>query len=431
MIRMLELFGGIGAFRAAMEELGYDFETVDYVENDKYAVKSYNAMYNENYEIQDIKTWNKDLEVDIIMHGSPCQDYSLAGNGKGGDEGSGTRSSLMWYTVQIIEKLLPPIVIWENVTGVLNKKHKHNFDKYLSELESLGYTNSYEILKAQDFGTPQSRKRIFVISTLAKEKAFKFPKGEPLKLCMGDLLEDTVSDKYYLSDKMTQGLKHKSGKLFINQNTQASKVHNIEGNSPTLCAGTHGYANGYIIELKHVANLDIKGNDQIRRVYDKSGLCPTLNTMQGGNRQPKIIEDKFYLSDNMKRYINSKDSKNKKSSAGTYVVSEARLVLNRKIASTVSTRTGQNRADCSDYICKTLPAEINIAGVDLLPFNIRKLTPKECWRLMGFKDEYFNKAQEVCSNTQLYKQAGNSIVVKVLMAIFKQLKEGGYLDERK
>ena len=121
-LKVIELFGGIGAPRQALQKLGIDFEVVDYVEIDKYAVKSYNAIYNENYEPQDITQWDKDIEVDLIMHGSPCQDFSLAGKQAGGDEGTGTRSSLMYETIRIVEKLKPKFVIWENVKNLLSVK---------------------------------------------------------------------------------------------------------------------------------------------------------------------------------------------------------------------------------------------------------------------------------------------------------------------
>ena len=168
MLKVLELFGGIGAIRKALELTGIEFEVVDYVDIDKYAVKSYNAMFNENYDPQDITKWDKQLEVDLIMHGSPCQDFSLAGKQAGGDKDSGTRSSLLYETVRIVEKLKPKYVIWENVKNVLSQKHKHNFDNYLKEMEQLGYTNYYQVLNAKDYGIPQNRERVFTISILGK-----------------------------------------------------------------------------------------------------------------------------------------------------------------------------------------------------------------------------------------------------------------------
>lgn len=119
MLKVLELFGGIGACTKALENLGIDFELVDYVEIDKFAVKSFNAIHNTNFQPQDICKWDKNLEVDLIMHGSPCVDFSICGKQAGGDEGSGTRSSLMYETIRIVEKLKPKYVIWENVKNLL------------------------------------------------------------------------------------------------------------------------------------------------------------------------------------------------------------------------------------------------------------------------------------------------------------------------
>lgn len=199
MIRLLELFGGIGACSKALKRLDIDYKIVDYVEIDKYAVKSFNAMHGTNFEPQDIREWNKDIKVDLIMHGSPCQDFSLAGKQAGGDKDSGTRSSLMYETIRIVEKLKPKYVIWENVKNLLSKKHIHNFNAYLETMEQLGYINYYQVLNAKDYGVPQNRERIFTIS-IRKDinKLFTFPPKQELKLKLKDLLEDDVDDKYYL-----------------------------------------------------------------------------------------------------------------------------------------------------------------------------------------------------------------------------------------
>ena len=201
-IKILELFGGIGACSKALERIGIDYEIADYVEIDKYAVKSFNAMHDTCFETQDICEWDKDIDCDLIMHGSPCQDFSLAGKQAGGDEGSGTRSSLMYETVRIVKKLKPKYVIWENVKNVISKKHKHNFDNYLEKMEELGYTNYYQVLNAKDYGIPQNRERVFTIS-IRKDlnQIFEFPPKQELKLKLKDMLEDEVDEKYYLSEK--------------------------------------------------------------------------------------------------------------------------------------------------------------------------------------------------------------------------------------
>ena len=150
-IKILELFGGIGACSKAFKRARIPYKVVDYVEIDKYAVASYNAINNTNFEPQDITTYDKDIDVDLIMHGSPCQDFSIAGLQKGGDKGTGTRSSLMWNTVDIVEKVKPKYIIWENVKNLLGTKHKHNFDSYIEIMNKLGYNSYYKILNAKDF----------------------------------------------------------------------------------------------------------------------------------------------------------------------------------------------------------------------------------------------------------------------------------------
>ena len=208
MLKVLELFGGIGACSKALEKLGIDYRIADYVEIDKYAVKSFNEIHNTNFEPQDITKWDKDIEVDLIMHGSPCQDFSLAGKQAGGDKDSGTRSSLMYETIRIVGKLKPKYVIWENVKNLLSKKHRHNFDAYLETMEQLGYTNYYQVLNAKDYGIPQNRERVFTISIRKDidKCSFCFPKKQELKVKLSDLLEDKVDDKYYLSEELINNL---------------------------------------------------------------------------------------------------------------------------------------------------------------------------------------------------------------------------------
>ena len=213
-LKVLELFAGIGAVSKALERIGIDFEIVDAVEIDKYAIKSFNAIHNTNFEPQDITTWDKNIEVDLISHGSPCQDFSLAGKQAGGDIGSGTRSSLMYETIRIVGKLRPKYVIWENVKNLLSKKHIHNFNAYLQTMESLGYTNYYQVLNAKDYGIPQNRERVFTISILNSTvnstvmQRFEFPPKQELKLKLKDMLEDEVDDKYYLSEDKIHSISH-------------------------------------------------------------------------------------------------------------------------------------------------------------------------------------------------------------------------------
>lgn len=185
-VQILELFGGIGSPRCALRNLNIPTKAIDYVEIDEKAVRSYNAMFAEElpYKTQSVVGWN--LKPDILIHGSPCQDFSIAGHqgkataaegrinhGKGAEDGSGTRSSLMWETIRIIENMgewRPRYVIWENVKNVRSKYMVHNFDRYIAEMERLGYVSNYQTLDAREFGLPQARERVFTVSTLGGGK---------------------------------------------------------------------------------------------------------------------------------------------------------------------------------------------------------------------------------------------------------------------
>lgn len=199
MIQTLELFGGIGAPRKAFINLGVPIKAIDYVEIDEKAVRSYNAMFKKDlaYKTQTVVGYN--LRPDILIHGSPCQDFSIAGHQRGADEGTETRSSLMWETIHIIQQMeawKPKVVIWENVKNVLSKHMSHNFNRYLEEMQNLGYTSNYAILNAMDFGMPQRRERVFTISMLGGKK-FDFHKLEHKKLKpLVNFLESNVDDCY-------------------------------------------------------------------------------------------------------------------------------------------------------------------------------------------------------------------------------------------
>ena len=209
-MRIIELFAGIGACSKALENLGIDLEIVDAVEIDKYAMASFNAIHGTNFEPWDITKWDKDFkDIDIITHGSPCQDFSVAGKQAGGDIGSGTRSSLMYETIRIVGKIRPKYVLWENVKNLLSKKHKHNFDAYIETMNILGYNSYYQVLNAKDYGIPQNRERVYTIS-IRKEidnYKFEFPKKEELKLRLKDLLENEVDEKYYLKDYQIENIR--------------------------------------------------------------------------------------------------------------------------------------------------------------------------------------------------------------------------------
>lgn len=309
-MKIIELFGGIGAPRKALENIGYEIDSVDYVEINKPAVRSYNAIYGENYEPQDVISYKAPQEhIDILIHGSPCQDFSI---GKVFyDNENMDRSSLLSETVRIIDEMTdkPRIVLWENVKAVLSKRHKEHFDNYLYAMELLGYTSSYRVLNAKDFGIPQLRERVYVVSVLG-EQEFDFDlvqKSETRHV--SEFLENT-SDKRYI----------------ITQPSMLSKLPGTTGS----------------VTLKQVV-------DHVWTISLKQVRAPNAGII-------KLPEDKW-----------------------------------------------------------------------------RYLTERECWRLMGFEDEDFERALSVNPNKTplnhpIYSQAGNSIVVPVLEAIFKAMIKQGVSD---
>lgn len=305
-LKVLELFGGIGAIRKAFERQHIPHKVVDYVEIDDFAVKSYNAMYGTNFEPQDISKWDKDIEVDFIMHGSPCQDFSIAGLQKGGDEGSGTRSSLMYETIRLVKKLNPSYVVWENVKNLVSDKHYHNFRKYLNTMEDFGYNNYYQVLNAKDYGIPQNRERVFTVS-IRKDidhKQFYFPEKQPLEIRLKDLLETNVDEKYYLSDEKINSISQ--------WKSYQKPLESVLGNnsiSPTLTARGAGEEHAGMITYSDEFNDTTNVQEQLDGVnrlgglydtetrqrqsgaiYDKEGLAPTLSTGHGLDR-PFIIDD--------------------------------------------------------------------------------------------------------------------------------------------
>jgi DNA (cytosine-5)-methyltransferase 1 len=199
LIKILELFGGIGSPRKAMLNLGVKHKAIDYVEIDEKAVRAYNALYDNRYKPQSVVGY--DLQPHILIHGSPCQDFSRSGTRLGGKDEDKTRSSLMWETLRIIKNMgawKPKIVIWENVKGVLDKDMIQSFNKYLVRMNQLGYTNSFEVLNAMEFGIPQRRERVFTISILGNEH-FNFNLLRKRKMRhITEFLEGNVTSPQYM-----------------------------------------------------------------------------------------------------------------------------------------------------------------------------------------------------------------------------------------
>ena len=266
MLRVLSLFSGIGAFEKALERLGIEHEVLAYCEIDKYASKAYSIIHDipESKNLQDVtKVDILDLDetVDLITYGFPCQDISNAGKQKGftDEEGNRTRSGLFFEALRIIDDYRPKFAIAENVKALVSKKFTEEFKTVLESLEEVGYNNYYAVLNAKDFGIPQNRERVFIISIRKDiDRGFTFPEAVPLKLRLRDMLEDEVDEIYYLSREQTERItldteSSRNGAIKIGNTSPSGKsqcndVYDPRGLYPTICAGTHGNCNPSIAD---------------------------------------------------------------------------------------------------------------------------------------------------------------------------------------
>ena len=420
-IRLIETFAGIGAQAKALENIGADFEHYRICEFDKYAVTAYNAIHGTNFPVSDITKWTaadmgieeKDKYEYIVTYSFPCQSLSISGKQAGMAKGSGTRSGLLWEVERLLEECngnLPQILLMENVDAILFEKNRKHFFQWCNRLEEFGYKNYYQVLNAKDYGIPQNRNRCFMVSILG-DYYFEFPKPIKLELCVKDMLEKEVPEKYYISTDRVKELLNKEydgrkgtlpdsgetlvsnalgsrdginsgrkeicptlaardykdpkvicqpcltpGRLEKRQNGRrfkengdpmftltAQDIHGVAILQPTRTdygkAVRKQYETGEIKESRHnmtkleprtdgisntlttiqkdnllmvpnemaISNPDIKqlgnisdsesygGNPQTGRVYDPEYICPAINTMQGGQREPKFLVEEMVI----------------------------------------------------------------------------------------------------------------------------------------
>lgn len=338
-------------------------------------------------------------------------------------KGSGTRSGLLWEVERILNECkdkdsLPQVLLMENVPDVIGSKNYEDFMKWYAALENIGYQSYYKVLNAKNYGIPQNRERCFMVSILG-DYNYTFPKPIPLRLRLKDMLEESVDKKYYISNSKIESL--------LTTNFNCSKFENVvqdkDGISSTLCARDYKDPKCIVVGTTNISKYESSN-----RIYSPKGISPTINTMQGGNSEPKVA-----VKENTKKgydiaiegdsiNLEQPNSQTRRGRVGKGVAQTLTCSCNQAIIEPKiidDTQGFDGVREYKDY-SPTLRAARSGLKVNQ-DFRIRKLMPKECWRLMGFTDEDFEKAQKVNSNTQLYKQAGNSIVKQVLMAIFKQM----------
>ena len=352
-MRLFSLFAGIGGPEKALERLGIKYELVGYSEIDRYASVCYSTIFDvsECMNYWDIRNIDEKAlpDFDLLTWGFPCQDISIAGKQAGIKEGN--RSGLYYDGLRILKEKKPKYSLIENVKQLTSKRFQDTFEMILQDLEEAGYNNYFQVLNARDYGIPQNRERVFIISIRKDvDQEFIFPDKEPLRIKLKDLLEQDVDEKFYLSDRLIE------------------------------CFQDTTDRNGYIRGKRF-------------KPHDKDNDYAFTVTTSAGNRATDnyIVENKIILEEPLQR-----DGWHKRN----------KQVLNPEGISS----------------CIVAQSNNSLQKISEPNLRIRKLTPLECWRLMNFDDEDFYKARSTgVSNTQLYKMAGNSIVVRVVEKIFENL----------
>ena len=430
-MNVISLFSGCGGLDLGFERAGFNIPVAN--EFDKTIWETYKVNHPNTHLIEgDIRQVTKDDiaqyidgEVDGIIGGPPCQSWSEAGSLKGIKD---ARGQLFFDYIRILKEFQPKFFLAENVSGMLANRHSIAVQNILELFDEAGYDVSFTLVNAKDYGVPQNRERVFAISIRKDIDDGKFELPQPFDngVRLKDVLEDNVDEKYYLTDTMIRGfIKH-------NENHTAKgtgfiwKPRDVNGTASTLRANSAlAPTNNTILETNRciqVGSLNYYNYDKMNRVYSKGGCSPALEIMQGGNTEPKIAEPIVYVKEATKKgYVEPNELSH---SEWKQQMHKRFIEDSNSEVSGVFTNQSQSfgyRPPMKGY-SKTLKANVHDAGV-VESFRVRKLTPKECYRLMGFTDEQFNRSQTFSSDSQLYKQAGNSIVVDVLYYIFEKLFE--------
>ncbi|MCB4809632.1 DNA (cytosine-5-)-methyltransferase [Tamlana sp. 62-3] len=365
--RIATLFSGIGAIEYAFKRCKLNTEIIFASDNDKFVKESYFANYDMDEErwyndVRDIKAKKYKGQIDLLVGGSPCQSFSMVGKRKGLKD---TRGTLFYEFARIVKESQPKVFIFENVKGLINHDKGNTFETIKATFDELGYKYFYQVMNAKDYGMAQHRERIFVVGFKDKSIDFEFP--EPIKLehKMQDFLEDYIDSKYYLKEK---------GVKFVTSSKNRKKRYTQINGDVAICQKANQQFNwhgDFIFESQENQEFD-------EFIFDVNE-----------------VEEKYYLSEKTTKYVLSEGTKNFKTKIKTDL-EVARPLL--------QSMHKMHRAGVDNYVTHNKG-------------RIRKLTPKECLRLMGFRDDF----KQVVSDTQMYRQAGNSIVVDVLIALLKQM----------
>lgn len=369
-VRIGTVFSGIGAIEYAFKRLNIKHEIVFAGDVDAKCKESYFANYKISEEdwFSDVREFDASKykgKVDFVVGGAPCQAFSMVGKRLGFEDARGT---LFYEFARVIKETDPKIFLFENVKGLINHDNGRTWHVIHDIFEELGYDVHFRVLNSKDYGIPQNRERLYCLG-FKKKTDFRFPKPIPLEYQMYDFLEDYIDTKYFLKEK---GIK------FVTSHKNHEKSYTQVNGDVALCQKRNQQFNWHGDFVYHPVNENDEPNEKFDEfIFDV-----------------KDVEEKYYLSDKVAKYVLSSGTKGFKTST------ETDLPIARPLLQSMHK---MHRAGVDNYVTHK--------------GRIRKLTPRECLRLMGFKDDF----KIVVSDTSMYKEAGNSIVVDVLIAILMQL----------
>jgi|TARA_Y100000310_G_scaffold338948_1_gene430093 DNA (cytosine-5)-methyltransferase 3A len=397
-MNVLSLFDGMSCGQQALDRLGIKVDNYYASEIDKYAIKITQKNYPATIQLGDVRdVKGSDLpDIDLILCGSPCQGFSFAGNQLAFDD---PRSALFFEFIRILKECKPKYFLLENV------RMKQEYIDIITDQVSECYPKEGSFVQATFFDFVKKIEPVLINSSLVsaqnRQRLYwtnipNVTQPEDRGIALRDVLEDTVAEHYQAGEELQQNYK---GGDFLNPNykSQANTIHDIEGKSGTICAGTHGYANGYVSTPKQVGTaIDINGHDILKRVYSPDGKSPTLNTMGGGNRQPKVVTGAW---------------------RGRYRVDGVRQDHKGSVAGRTKQMLELRKDDKTNAL--TTVQKDNVV-VEPEKMSWRKLSVVECERLQTVADDYTDGV----SNTQRYKMLGNGMTVEVISHILSNVSPG-------
>lgn len=430
MIKVFTAFSGYDSQCMALDRLGIDYELVGWSEIDRYAIQAHNAVYpqwaDRNYGDISKIDWASVPDFDLFTYSFPCTDISSAGQQKGLQEGSGTRSSLLWECKKAIEAKKPKYLLMENVKALTSEKFMPFLIQWEQWLAEQGYSNFTKVLNSKDYGVPQNRERVFMVSLL-DEQTYHFPEPFELKLRLKDVLEQNVDERYYLSKKFIDTMERRA----IEHKKKGNGFDFIKRTGEDIAAVVKTRAgsqmeDNYIIEPIACA---MRGRNPDNPTDRTSGI-PTIQMIEFGDNisncittvnkdslvaEPKVIEPNMFASE-----LDTEEMGEEPLNDVCVEIEWKGKKLREGDGLYLQTTEQFNRGGL-DGISRTLKANMHDAGV-VQNYRIRKLTERECFRLMGVSEADIDKIQASgVSKTQQYKMAGNSIVVDVLYHIFRKM----------